>query len=108
MPPTSLLEKTPKEREEISPAYRQSPSNVEAEQGLLGALLVNNEALSHLGDNLRADHFHEPVHTRIFEAVQKFHNRGLLANPDGARRGIQDRVNICAPPSRHGTRLPGE
>lgn len=66
---------------EDTPEFRQAPSNIEAEQSLLGALLVNNEALAHIGDKLRAEHFYEPLHGRIFEAVQKFHDKGLIANP---------------------------
>ncbi len=62
-------------------AFREAPSNVDAEQALLGALLVNNEAMQYLGDQLRAEHFYEPLHGRIFEAIQKFNNKGLIANP---------------------------
>ncbi len=62
-------------------AYRQPPANVEAEQALLGALLVNNEALNAIGDQIAAPHFYEPVHKRIFEAIQKFNDRGMIANP---------------------------
>lgn len=62
-------------------AFREAPSNVDAEQALLGALLVNNEAMQHLGDQLRPEHFYEPLHGRIFEAIQKFNNKGLIANP---------------------------
>jgi len=65
----------------IETPYREAPCNVEAEQSLLGALLVNNEALQHIGDQLRAEHFFEPLHSRIFEAIQKFHDKGLIANP---------------------------
>jgi replicative DNA helicase len=62
-------------------AYREAPCNIEAEQSLLGALLVNNDALQHIGDQLRAEHFYEPLHARIFEAIHKFHDKGLIANP---------------------------
>jgi replicative DNA helicase len=61
--------------------YRQAPSNIDAEQSLLGALLVNNEALQHIGDQLRHDHFYEPLHGRIYDAIWKFNNKGLIANP---------------------------
>ncbi len=67
--------------ETVSLPYRQPPCNVEAEQALLGALLVNNEALNAIGDALAHLHFHEPVHQRIFAAIQKFHDRGMIANP---------------------------
>lgn len=63
------------------PAFREAPANIDAEQALLGALLINNEALTHIGDRLTADHFHEPLHKRIFEAITTFHGRGLIANP---------------------------
>ena len=62
-------------------AYREAPSNIEAEQALLGVLLVNNEAIQYIGDQIRAEHFYEPLHSRIFEAIQKFIDKGLVANP---------------------------
>lgn len=66
---------------EDNPDYRQPPANVDAEQALLGAILVNNLALSHISDALRADHFLEPVHQRIYAAIQHFHDKGQIANP---------------------------
>ncbi len=62
-------------------SFRSPPQNVEAEQALLGAILVNNDAMHHLGHNLRAEHFFAPVHQRIFAAVQSFFDKGLIANP---------------------------
>ncbi len=61
--------------------YRTMPSNINAEQVLLGALLINNDSINQVGDFLRHDHFYEPVHQRIYEAIQKFVDKGLLANP---------------------------
>ncbi len=66
---------------EAKAAYRQAPANIEAEQALLGALLVNNETMARLGDRLKSDCFYEPLHQRIYEAIRKFHDRGLTANP---------------------------
>ena len=62
-------------------AYREPPHNVEAEQALLGALLANNDAFNRVGDVLAAEHFYEPVHGRIFAAIAKLMDRGLVANP---------------------------
>jgi replicative DNA helicase len=76
----SLAASTP-ETEGGTPDYRQVPANVHAEQALLGALLVNNDALQFLGDELQAEHFYEPLHARIFEAIQKFNAKGQVANP---------------------------
>jgi replicative DNA helicase len=61
--------------------FREAPSNIDAEQALLGAILVNNEAMQYLGDQLRPEHFYEPLHGRIFDAIQKFNAKGLIANP---------------------------
>lgn len=61
--------------------YRQAPHNTEAEQALIGAILVNNEALHQVTDGLVPEHFYEPVHQKIFEAIRRHHDRGLIANP---------------------------
>lgn len=63
------------------PGYRQIPHNPAAERELLGALLINNDVMTQIGDIIEAEHFYEPVHQRIFEAVQKFNDRGQIANP---------------------------
>ena len=61
--------------------YRQIPHNIEAEAGLLGALLVDNRALERTSDFLKADHFFAPAHQRIFTAISKLIERGQTANP---------------------------
>lgn len=61
--------------------YRQPPHNMEAEQALLGAILVNNEATNRIGDFLSDEHFFVPVHQRIFAAAMKLIERGQIANP---------------------------
>ena len=64
-----------------NPHYRELPHNMEAEQGLLGALLVDNRAYEKIGDLLRPEHFFVPVHMRIFEAISQFIDRGQTASP---------------------------
>ncbi|MBH66899.1 MAG: replicative DNA helicase [Rhodospirillaceae bacterium] len=69
-----------------SPAVRQAeireqPHNIEAEQGLLGAILVNNRAFEKVSDFLNPEHFCDPVHGRIYEACGKLVERGQIANP---------------------------
>lgn len=56
------------------------PSNVEAEQALLGALLVRNDTLFAM-PQIREDSFFEPLHGRIFKAICDTVERGLVANP---------------------------
>lgn len=60
--------------------YRMLPHNLEAEQGLLGSLLVDNRALERI-DFLRPEHFFAAAHQRIFEAIQKLNERGQTASP---------------------------
>jgi replicative DNA helicase len=54
---------------------------MEAEQGLLGALLVDNRAMEKIGDFLRQDHFFVPAHRRIYAAIEKLIERGQNASP---------------------------
>jgi replicative DNA helicase len=61
--------------------YRLPPHNAEAEQALLGAILVNNDAASRVSDFLLKEHFYEPTHGRIYEAALKLIERGQIANP---------------------------
>ena len=60
--------------------HRSPPNNLEAEQALLGALLVNNEALYLVATFLEPDHFFLPVHARIYDAVMHFVGRREIAN----------------------------
>ncbi len=64
-----------------SPEYRTAPHNEEAEQALLGAILVNNKAFERVAEFLRPQHFYDPVHVRIYEAISKMIERGQIANP---------------------------
>lgn len=57
------------------------PSNIEAEQSVLGVLLNNNERLEKVIDFLRPEHFFIPMHEKIFELIIKFNERGSLASP---------------------------
>jgi len=61
--------------------YRLLPHNLEAEQGLLGALLVNNRSLEKISDFLKDEHFYAPAHQRIYAAVLKLIDRGQTASP---------------------------
>jgi replicative DNA helicase len=64
-----------------TPLYRTAPHNIEAEQALLGAILVNNEALYRVSDFLEARHFFEPVHQKIYEISSQLVRAGKVASP---------------------------
>ena len=62
-------------------AYRTLPHNIEAEQALLGAMLINNEAANRVAGFSKPEHFFQPVHGRIYEAVLSLVERGQIATP---------------------------
>ncbi|MCX8569482.1 replicative DNA helicase [Aminobacter sp. MET-1] len=64
-----------------TPLYREAPNNMEAEQALLGAMLVNNDAFYRVSDFLKATHFYEPLHRKIFEVSAELIRMGKMANP---------------------------
>ena len=59
---------------------RVFPHNQEAEQGLLGALMTDNQALEKISDFLRPEHFFFPAHTRIYQAIEKLIDKGQVAD----------------------------
>ena len=62
-------------------SYREAPSNIEAEQALLGAILVNNDAFYRVSDFLKPVHLFEPLHRKIFEVAGDIIRMGKTANP---------------------------
>ncbi len=64
-----------------TPAAIVMPQNEEVEQALLGALLVDNKCLEKVAEFLRSEHFFNPVHGRIYDAIFRLVERGQLATP---------------------------
>ena len=60
---------------------RKPPANIEAEQALLGAIMINNDAYDRISDFLRPEHFVEEIHRRIFETAGALIRAGKLASP---------------------------
>ncbi|MCW5715628.1 MAG: replicative DNA helicase [Bauldia sp.] len=65
--------------------YRSAPQNIEAEQALLGAILINNDAFYRVSDFLEPEHFGEPIHARIYEIVREIIRAGKTATPITAK-----------------------
>ena len=61
-------------------SQRLPPSNLTAEQALLGALLANNKAYERVSEFLAAEHFADPVHGRVYQAIQRRVEAGQLAD----------------------------
>jgi replicative DNA helicase len=61
-------------------SQRLPPSNLQAEQALLGALLANNRAYERVSEFLAPEHFADPIHGRIYTAIQRRLEAGQLAD----------------------------
>ncbi|GHD06992.1 replicative DNA helicase [Tianweitania populi] len=66
---------------DAAPLYREAPHNIEAEQALLGAILINNDAFYRVSDFLKAAHFGEPLHRKIWEICAEMIRMGKMATP---------------------------
>jgi len=64
-----------------APRFRTAPHNIEVEQALLGAILVNNEAFYRVSDFLESRHFFEPLHNKIYELAGSLVRQGKVASP---------------------------
>ncbi len=61
--------------------FREAPHNIEAEQALLGAILINNEAMDRVSAFLEPLHFFDPLHGQIYEIAGKMIQAGKQATP---------------------------
>src|SRR5690242_6868275 len=57
-------------------APRQVPYDIDVEQALLGAILVDNYALERVSSTLKAEHFYDPLHQRRYEAIERMWGKG--------------------------------
>ena len=80
---------------ETAPLYRTAPHNIEAEQALLGAILVNNEAFYRVSDFLEPRHFFEPAHQNIYEIAGSLIRVGKIANPVTLKTFLPADVDIA-------------
>ncbi|MBC6442365.1 MAG: replicative DNA helicase [Rhodobacteraceae bacterium] len=69
---------------------REAPHSIEAEQALLGALLVNNEVYDRVASVVNESHFHDPVHGRIFSVIARRIRKNALASPVTIRAFLED------------------
>ncbi len=80
--------------EEPAALYRSAPHNIEAEQALLGAILVNNEAFYRVSDFLEPQHFFEPIHQKIFQLSRDLIRAGKLATPVTLKTFLEADIDI--------------
>src|ERR1700739_2179305 len=90
-----VLDSTARKPIAPEPAFRSAPHNIEAEQALLGAVLVNNEAFYRVSDFLEAKHFFEPIHQRIFELAGGLIRANKIATPVTLKTFLPGDVDIA-------------
>jgi len=66
------------------------PHNIEAEQALLGAILVNNEVYDRVASIIQPRHFYDPLHARIFEVAGRRIQKNALATPITLKAFFED------------------
>ena len=60
---------------------KKLPSNLEAEQALIGSVLVNNEIIDEISSIVSSHKFFDPGHKKIYEVIENLNNKGMIANP---------------------------
>ena len=65
----------------IQKIENKQPSNLEAEQALLGSILVNNDILDEISTIVSSSIFYDPAHVKIYEVIESLNNKGMIANP---------------------------
>ncbi|WP_246792544.1 replicative DNA helicase [Bartonella grahamii] len=86
--------KTENPRDNFASSFRQLPHNIEAEQALLGAIIINNNALDSVSDFLKAEHFFEPLHQKLFDIISKIVQKGKVADPITIKPFVENDAKI--------------
>ena len=70
---------------QLAAVVREPPHNFEAEQALLGAILVNNAAYQRVAEFLKGEHFADPLHGKLFDSLARLIERGQVVSASRSR-----------------------
>ena len=70
--------------------FKELPNNIEAEQAVIGSILVSNEIFDEINLILSSNNFYDPIHQKIFSAIENLIFRGMLANPITLKSYFED------------------
>ncbi len=70
------------------------PSNIEAEQALIGSILVNNDIIDEISNIVSNKDFYDPLHAKIYSLIENLHNRGMIANPITLKSSLEKDENL--------------
>ena len=65
----------------VKDQFKELPNNIEAEQAVIGSILVTNEIFDEINTIVSNINFYDPMHQKIFNAIENMIYKGLLANP---------------------------
>ena len=65
----------------VKDKFKELPNNIEAEQSVIGSILVSNEIFDEINTIISSPNFYDPMHQKIYEAIESLIYKGMLANP---------------------------
>ena len=74
----------------IKDKFKELPNNIEAEQSVIGSILVTNEIFDEISLIISSTNFYDPMHQKIFSAIETLIYKGLLANPITLKNYFKD------------------
>ena len=65
----------------VKEKFKELPNNIEAEQSVIGSILVTNEIFDEISTIISSENFYDPMHQKIYNAIENLIYKGMLANP---------------------------
>ena len=65
----------------VSSDINQLPNNIDAEQAVIGSVLISNEIFDDISSIISENNFYDPLHQKIYSAINNLIYKGMLANP---------------------------
>ncbi len=74
----------------VEDKFKELPNNIEAEQAVIGSILVSNDIFDEINTIISSINFYDPMHQKIFEAIESLIYKGMLANPITLKKYFED------------------
>jgi replicative DNA helicase len=74
----------------VKDQFKELPNNIEAEQAVIGSLLVDNQIFDEVSTIISGENFYDPMHQKIFDAIHNLIYKGMLANPITLKNYFED------------------
>jgi len=74
----------------VKDKFKELPNNIEAEQAVIGSMLVTNELFDEINTIISSANFYDPMHQKIFGAIENLIFKGMLANPITLKNYFED------------------